>query len=131
MNLRTLVSWLKRFTRHLISTTSQVRRGRNLTLYVARAYLNMADSSEEVESTSNESHSSEIVPNSNAKRIVRPLLKKIEAILALKENDSILVKQIKKEIQKDIEQRYWDEDINLKVAMFFGAQIQRDAFFNQ
>jgi len=39
----------------------------NLTLYVARAYLNMADCSEEVTSMSNESYNSEIVPNTNVK----------------------------------------------------------------
>ena len=62
--------------------------------------------------------------------IVRPLLKKIKAILAIKENDSILVKQMKKEIQKDIEQCYRDEDINifLKVAMFLEPRSKEMPF---
>ena len=60
--------------------------------------------------------------------MVRPLLKKIEAILAIKENDGALVKQIKSEIRKDIGKRYQDEDINtlLKLAMFLEP---RDAIF--
>ena len=49
----------------------------------------------------------EIISGENYPMIgmVRPLLKKIEAILAIKENDGALVKQIKSEIQKDIGKR--------------------------
>ena len=64
--------------------------------------------------------------------IVRPLLKKIEVTLATKEDDSTLVKQIKGVIQKDIGQRYQDEDIStlLKVAMFLEPRFKEMLFLN-
>ena len=65
--------------------------------------------------------------------IVKPLLKKLEATLATREDDSSLVKQIKGVIQEDIGQSYQGEDIStlLKMALFLEPRFKEMPFLNR